>query len=236
MEKTFRVLDGSSVTLAGPFADLADPGATSFAVFRLDGRQQEFGAGGRAFARDDAAALGIELTERYFLPGFGTLHVGSTERTDTSSGAREKLSLGAWEGLGSSVRAVLSNASSADVIALFDQFVIDETAEGPAMRPKDRARVGVDRGAGLAPSLIHGVSRLGLVDVAARTSAMDRILPSGGGRRTPNGELFIDRAGGRSHVTAVSSTAVAKIMPDPDMDESTVVGAAAELQAEWQPG
>lgn len=90
MEASFQVLDGSTVTLEGPFEDLSDAGATSFAVFEMgSGRQQEFGAGDRDFASDDAAELGITLAESYLLRGVGTIRAGSIRRGGVSAGFEE---------------------------------------------------------------------------------------------------------------------------------------------------
>lgn len=225
-------LDGSTVEISSAL-DLDRPGATSFIVARLGNHLQEFGSGDLDFGDFVAEGHGVSFEEEYSFQG-GRLRVGRAEKYDTQVKGGYTLRLGVWQGRSSSVKTVIFNGKSADVVSLFDQFTIEETSSGVVMRPA-RPSVDIVRDGQHAPDFVKPVPGLGLLDVYALTPDKVRGAPQWGGRRVRGGELFVEIGARREDTTLVllGRSAFTRIYPDEGTTESDVVAEASELEVAW---
>ena len=230
---TLTALDGGTVELMSPL-DVRRGGATSFIVVKWANHLQEFGAGELEYGEFVAGVHEIEFSEEYSLQG-GRLRIGFGEHYDPQTRASATTALGVWEGTGRALKTVLWEASSQDVIGVFEQFDIAERPTGIVLLPRSPA-VSVVRDGAHAPDVVQYVQGLGLVDVFQLTDEVRRGMPPWAGRRVRGGELFSEDAGPEAVLTLVLAgpSAVARIYPDEGAVESELLERASELEVSWQ--
>ena len=122
--------------------------------------------------------------------------------------------------------------TAADAIALFDRFILWETASGEAtLIPKDPAGTPfID-----APVIYKEVPDLGLLIVAPLTREKARALPRWSGTPVDGGELFAaDLMTSRMRFVLVSENAVTTIMPKHSVfDETRSLAEINALGVAW---
>src|SRR6266545_458992 len=124
-------LDRTQVTITSRDLDLSRP-AGSVAVAALRSGPQEITGGVRGLGESIARAMHVRFDEQYSYQG-GTLLTGEGPLPPNG-----RIRLFVWEGNRSSVATALYNgASTADGIALLDQFALAEAITGEAtVRPR----------------------------------------------------------------------------------------------------
>jgi hypothetical protein len=231
-------LDGGVVELRSASLDVAQPGATTVAVFDMEEHQQEFCGGAPGFGDFVARAHGIDLSEEYSLynGARGRLRIGSKVEIDPQSGYQERVCLGVWQGRRASLKTTLYQGSSSDLIALFNEYTIEEAANGVVIEPKD-PRISLVRDAGLAPRVVQHVPALGHVDVFELTARQSRQVPRWNGRSVDGGELFLERPEHPAPtLLLVGETALTRIYVDDRISEDRLIKTASTLEATWRRG
>jgi hypothetical protein len=228
-------LDGSLVTIRSVSTADLDTEASSVAIFSVDGIAREFTASHRTFGVDVAEYYGADLPERYSLQG-GELLVGSTiqvwpELDNSDRPLTSLLRVGVWQGQQHSVVSHVYGGESADVVHLFSQFEITETASGIQMEPLLASTTRHFH----EPSVLKELPSIGLLDIAALTTTETRRLPRWHGTQLLGGELFTDEVGaGGQYYVLVGHTARTLVMPPSDCDHSSVLRGLQHLQVSWE--
>jgi len=224
-------LDGGVVNLSSPL-DLTASGTTSFIVFDIGGYRQEFGSGGLDFGDIEAANHGVTFDEEYSFQD-GRLRLGSVVQTD--GGVSNILRLAVWQGLERSLKTVIYEGESKDLIGLLDLFTIIEGAGGLVLKAKDPTVITVVRETSSAPDIAQPLPGFGLLDIFELTPSMGRLLPEWGGFQSPNGELFVEEPG-TSEMTLVyvGESAFARFYPDENVSESDLLNLVTALDVRWE--
>ena len=228
-------LNGGMVEIDGGGADLTRPFA-SFIVARFGSHLQEFGAGRLDFGATVARELEIDLTEEYSYQG-GRLRLGSGPWVDLDTKHETVIRIAVWEGTAYSLKTVKYGGRSLDLIALLDQFVISETADGIAMRPTNPHEVRLARIGGHAPSVVQNVPGVGLLEVAELTPERAKRLPPWAGLPVTGGELFVENERSRDAKTflMVGHTAVSRLYPNHwEDEEAAIVDRFSKMKVEWR--
>lgn len=233
--RDYRVIDGSSVSVDfSDDADLTQRFAT-FSIFDWGSHRQEFAAGTADFGAVVAEHLEIVLDESYSYQG-GTLRIGSTILYDEATRISAVRRFGVWEGVNHSLKTLLHHAETADMIALLDQFSIEETPAGITLHPNEpkSTRVVVG-GTAHVPRLLQNVPGLGLLEIKQRTPAYARRLPVWSGRRTRGGELFVeDRDSDQMTLLLVGEGVLTRLYPNAaQASEETMIDRFSEGLFRW---
>ena len=228
----FTALDGSTVEVASRNA-FRRAGSTAFAVAKIGTHLQEFGAGDLEFGETVSRGLDIPLTEEYRLQG-GRLRIGSKAEYDPQSKARSTMRLGVWEGTATSIRTVIYNGTSADLLSLFNQFRIRETPTGVVLTPAAHG-VSIVKDGVHAPDVVTHIEGVGLVDIFRLTRDKVAGLPPWGGMPVTDGEIYVEHNNPPDIVTlvVVTPSAMARITADDEFEEAGFISAASDLQVRW---
>lgn len=204
-------LDSGHAEISGEDIDLTTA-ATSYGVFKVDGFQREFTSGPIEFGHCSATQSGVQFTETFRLQD-GKLDVGEAVAPIEGQEHLSHMRLGLWQGRQWSLSVfIYGRSSSADIIALFNRFVLTEALNGISMTAKDTELTPYDE----TPGIIKVVPMVGLLDIRPIEQAERPTQP---GTRVRGGELYIEDTPGvpqRTHLIHISSTAVTKIVPIAD--------------------
>ncbi len=227
-EALYVALDGSMSVLRTATLPLDSP-ASSTVVSITRGRSRQLTSSISADAFQYAKENGVELDEQYEVQG-RTLWVGSAHHSD-AYGPIGEFRLGLWEGSGHALLAHVYDEGSDELIAIYDQFNLEDTADGIVARPKRPRETVFKEGA----TVTRGVRRLGAVDLCQLTSSRLEMLPNRPGLATPQGELFRQNGGDTSTVLIlVGSTFIAQVIPDPDAEEEEYLDNLVSSEYEWR--
>jgi hypothetical protein len=231
---TRAALDGGLVTISVQ-GDLDRPWGT-YVEYSLGGSIQQFGAGGIDFAATIARELSISLDEQYSFQG-GRLRIGSKSEYNPVTRQRELTRIGVWEGWGFSLKAVLYNRSSKDMIGLLERFTVTETPNGLVIDPVRPALAELQRGQ-WAPRVAQNVPDLGLISIRERTPEREKRLPKWKGMTVSGGELFVDRRGTAQMTFALAGeTAVTRLYPNSwEADVTDILDRFSEAKIDWLRG
>jgi hypothetical protein len=240
-QATHAALDGGRVEIGGTRLDLGSQ-PSSIATFLVNGVAQEFTASYREFGKDRAADLGVPFIEEYSFQG-GRLRLASGSRAEGYGAADAAidfvpLHLGTWEGAQYSVHTLSYGTFASDLVGIFDQFNIVETARGIRLiQKKPRPFVGGE------PKVLKEIPSLGLLQIRRLTKIAARVVPRWPGTPVLGGELFkkgeADLFGdscGKVSFYLASPTALTFIAPDPDGSLAEALDLLADLSVDWHQG
>ena len=245
---TYTVMDGATVRVT---SSVALGPASTFVSARLGrlGLSYVHLVGGplalpSSLAASPEIAIGMRFHEEYALQG-GRLRLGSGDQPVGSDGARHGevgpggrgrpslVHLGAWYGKSFSLHVIRYGGERHTLLPIFDQFEIEERADGISCLPKDRATTSFIEG----PGLIVNVPKLGILETTRLTKSVASGLPRYEGTRVRGGELFVNNLRqANMFFVLVGKTSRTTLMPAHGAPESRLVDGLANLDVTWQPG
>jgi hypothetical protein len=222
-----RSLDGRRFGFSGAF-DLSEP-STSVVDLVVDGRLQEFTAGGAGLAQEVVRALGGRGFDAEFGFQGGTLSVAATARYDGRIRLVESPLVAVWLGERHSLVTHWYGGGVAELLGMMRTFQIQEYDDGLTVTVEPA------RGSDLAmpATVIKLVPGLGLLELSPLTQSHLSTLPTWRGRSTRAGELFQDTlSNGRPYFVLAGRDTWATLVPLGDAAPEEVAGRAERLRVE----
>ena len=227
-------LDGATVHLSAD-QELQDVGTTSFAVFDIGGRLQEFGGGPHDFGDVEASRRGVAFSEEYSFQS-GRLRIGSVGRRTPTGFPLPPVRLAAWQGRTYSAKTLIYGGTSRDLIGLVNRFSIQEAEQGVVVRPHGPRGPVLVRTAAHAPDVARPVPGIGLLDIAELTPAVAAQVPQWRGHVVPGGEVFVE-APHTDEMTLVfvGESVFIRVYPNAGVSERKLLQFVEGLSATWTP-
>jgi hypothetical protein len=225
----FDALDGSRVEVS---TDLPLDGLfTSILVAQFASGEFEFTAGSRDLGMKIAANprlhLGMTMNEEYSWQGGGRLRLGVGGQLVGGDGAwyGDPARLAVWEGEAFSISTHTHGRTSAELIAAFGSFDIEEGERGVCLKRKSTG-VTISE-----VSLVKDVPWLGLVEVMALTRETAKQVPSYRGSYVKGGELW--KGPEDEYFLLAGPGTVSVIAPHAGIPKAKLEDGLSNLSCEW---